>query len=78
MSSRYKINPIVILGVPTLEPRPLSWEWMDRYNNLQFPLGASVSRLRIHGQDVATARNAIVQAALDANAEYVLMLGDAN
>lgn len=77
-SSRYKINPIVLLGVPTLEPRPLSWEWMDRFMNLQFPLGASVARLRIHGQDVATARNAIVQAALDMNAEYVMMLGDDN
>lgn len=75
-SSRYAINPLVLVAVPTLEPRPLSWEWMDRFTNLQFPLGASVSRLRIHGQDVATARNAIVQSALDSNATYVLMLGD--
>lgn len=77
-STRYKINPLVVVGTPTLEPRPLSWEWMDRYMNMQFPLGASVSRLRIHGQDVATARNAIVEAALGMNADYVLMLGDDN
>ena len=78
MSSRYKINPIVLLGVPTLESRPVSWDWMDYFMNLQFPLGASVSRARIIGKDVAEARNALVQMALDCGADYLLMLGDDN
>jgi predicted SAM-dependent methyltransferase len=77
-SSRYKINPLVCLATPTLEPRPISWPWMEAYQALQFPLGASVSRLRIHGQDVAEARNAIVASALEMGADYVLMLGDDN
>lgn len=77
-NSKYKINPIVLVATPTLEPRPLSWDWMDRTMALQFPLGASVSRLRIHGQDVADARNAIVESALSMGADYVLMLGDDN
>lgn len=77
-ASRYRINPIVLLGVPTLEHRPVSWEWMDYFMNLQFPLGASVSRGRIIGRDVAEARNALVQMALDANADYLMMLGDDN
>lgn len=77
-ASRYRINPLVLLATPTLEPRPLSWDWCDFYYNMQFPLGASVSRLRIHGKDVAEARNAIVESALGMNADYILFLGDDN
>ena len=77
-SSRYRINPLVLVATPTLEPRPLSWDWVDYMAQLQFPLGASVSKLRIHGKDVAEARNEIVAAALDMNADYVLMIGDDN
>lgn len=77
-SSRYKINPLVVLATPTLENRPVSWDWMDYLMAMQFPLGASVSRLRIHGKDVAEARNEIVRSALEMGADYVLMLGDDN
>ena len=77
-SSRYRINPLVVLSVPTLENRPVSWEWTDYYLNLQFPLGASISRQRVIGHDVAEARNVIVEQALQMNADYVLMLGDDN
>ena len=76
--TRYRVNPLVVLATPTLESRPISWQWMEAYQNLQFPLGASVARLRIHGQDVAEARNAIVASALEMGADYVLMLGDDN
>ncbi len=77
-SSRYTINPLVVLATPTLEHRPISWDWTDAMQSLQFPLGASVSRMRIHGKDVAEARNAIVASALEMNADYVLMIGDDN
>jgi predicted SAM-dependent methyltransferase len=77
-SAKYKINPLVVVATPTLEPRPLSWEWLDAMANLTFPLGASVSRLRIHGKDVAEARNEIVASALNMGADYILMIGDDN
>lgn len=77
-SSKYKVNPLVLVATPTLEPRPLSWEWMDAIGNLSFPLGASVSRLRVHGKDVAVARNEIVASALNMNADYILFIGDDN
>lgn len=77
-SSKYKINPKVLVGVPTLELRPLSWEWTDAYYGMAFPLGAQQTRLRIHGQDVAAARNAIVEAALQYEADYILFIGDDN
>lgn len=77
-NSKYKINPLILVGTPTLEPRPLSWEWMDYFASLQFPLGASISKIRIHDRDVAVARNEIVQSALNMNADFVLMIGDDN
>src|SRR3977135_2460928 len=77
-SSRYRINPVVLVSVPTLEPRPLSWEWSDAYYGMAFPLGAQQTRLRIHGQDGADVRNAIVETALQKGADYILFIGDDN
>lgn len=77
-STRYRINPLVLVATPTLEPRPLSWAWMDAVNSLQFPLGASVSKYRVHGKDVAEARNEIVSMALGMGADYILFIGDDN
>lgn len=75
-SSRYKINPLVLLGVPTLEPRPLSWQWMDWYMSLEFGLGVGMMRSRIQGRTVADARNEICSQALNAKADYVLFISD--
>lgn len=72
------MNPLVLVATPTLETRPISWDWVDFAYNMSFPLGASVSRLRIHGKGVAEARNEIVAAALGMNATYILFLGDDN
>lgn len=77
-SSRYTINPLVLVATPTLEQRPLSWEWADATSSMQFPLGASISKLRIHGKPIAEARNEIVRAALEMGATYVLFVGDDN
>lgn len=75
-ASRFAINPRVLLGVPTLEEHPLSWQWMDYYQGLDFGLGAAAARLRVYGQKVDDARNAIVTEAMRINAAYVLFLGD--
>lgn len=74
--SRWHINPIVLVGVPTLEKRPISWEWMDYFMSLDFGLGVSVARSRVAGQIVADARNEIVRQALACNADYVLFISD--
>lgn len=76
VSHKYKVNPLVLVGLPTLADRPMSWEWTDAYMSLQLPLGASVSRLRIKGQKIADARNQIALEALQQNADYVLFIGD--
>jgi predicted SAM-dependent methyltransferase len=77
-SSKYRINPLVLVATPTLETRPISWDWHDAVMSLQFPLGASVSRTRVHGKAVADARNEIVATALGMNADYILFIGDDN
>lgn len=71
-----KINPLVLIGIPTLEKRPISWEWSDCIDSLSFPLGAASSRLRIHDKEIAQARNEIVESALSMEADYVLMISD--
>lgn len=73
----YKINPVVVVGVPTLLTKaPISWEWCDAYYGLAFPLGMSVTRIRIPDQYVADARNAIVEYSLKAGAEWTLFISD--
>ena len=64
MGSPYKINPLVMIAVPTLSRAPLSWDWTDYYMGMQFPLGASIARMRVHDQIVADARNSLVEEAL--------------
>lgn len=76
MMTPLKINPVVVVGVPTLLDHPLSWEWSDFYMGLQFPLGTSMCRVRIGKKYVDEARNEIVAAALDMNADYVLFISD--
>jgi hypothetical protein len=74
--SRFKINPLVIVGVPTLSKAPLSWGWAENHWGMSFPLGASMSRLRVADAYVDMARNAIVEQAIQANADYVFFVGD--
>jgi hypothetical protein len=75
-STKYKINPLVAVCVPTLSDHPLSWEWADAYYGLQFPLGCSSGRIRWPNLPVDKARNACVHDALKSNADYVLFVGD--
>ncbi len=76
MSDLYKIDPVVVIGVPTLQKRPLSWQWHDAFSQIVFPLGASHARFRIENELVAEARNQIAVKALEINAEWVLFISD--
>jgi hypothetical protein len=76
VTHKYKVNPLVVIGLPTLGHHPLSWEWTDSYMSIALPLGAAVWKLRIEGQKIADARNQIVVEALKVNADYVLFIGD--
>ena len=74
--SHYKIDPKVLVGVPTLMDRPLSWKWTDAYLGMAFPLGCSMARKRVQGKEIGLARNIIVEEALSLNADYVLFISD--
>lgn len=74
--SRFVINPKVLLGVPSLEKHPLSWQWLDAYMAIDFPLGSSAIRYKCFGKPVDEARNDIVERALAENCDYVLFLSD--
>lgn len=76
MSNRYIINPTVLIGVPTLSRAPMSWAWSEYFYSIRQPLGTAIARMRVEGQDVASARNEIAQAAIDQHADYVLFVGD--
>ncbi len=74
--SMHKINPLVLVGIPSLEPRPISWGWVENQYSLGFPLGSSHTRLRVADAYVDDARNALVAKALEINADYVFFISD--
>lgn len=76
MGNLYKINPLVFIGVPTLQAEPISWQWSDAYASLQIPLGAAHTRERVGGELVATARNILAARALECNADWLLFISD--
>lgn len=76
MGNYYNIDPVVVIGVPTLLEQPLSWHWSDAFYSISFPLGSSHARFRIHDEIVGEARNQIAQQALSINADWVLFLSD--
>lgn len=76
MADFYKINPLVLIGVPTLQRIGPRWEWMDAYASLQIPLGAAHARLRVYGEYVADARNQIATRALETNCDWLLFISD--
>ena len=76
MSEPFKINPLVLVGVPTLEGRPISWGWTENQYQLRFPLGSSHTRLRVQDAYVDDARNAICAQALAIGADYVFFVSD--
>ena len=65
-----------MMGIPTLKSSRRSTTWIDGMSSLQMPLGSSLGRVWIEDETIAEARNALCQAALDANVELLFMLGD--
>ena len=71
-----KVNPIVLVGIPTLQDAPISWEWHDASKSMQFPLGTAVSHIRVVEKIIADARNIIAKQAIAMNADKVLFISD--
>ena len=71
-----KVNPIVLVGIPTLQDAPISWEWHDSQKAMQFPLGTAVSHIRVVEKLIADARNIICKQAIAMDADSVLFISD--
>lgn len=69
-------GPLVMLGIPTLSTSRRSPVWIDAMAGLQMPLGASFARTWTQDQIIDEARNSLCRAAIDADARYLVMLGD--
>jgi predicted SAM-dependent methyltransferase len=76
MHDYYAIEKKVVVGVPTLQKRPISWEWCDMYGGLLMPLGTSTVKLRVGGQKIDEARNALCEEAIKLNAQWLLFIAD--
>lgn len=68
------LAPKIVMGIPTWGR--VSVEWSLAMAALQWPLGSSMGRTFIKGEEIAAARNQIVQHALEGKAEYLFFLGD--
>ena len=66
--------PQVVVGVPTFGTTTI--EWSLAFASIAYPLGAGMRPLVVKGERVDEARNQIVKAALELNADYVLFLAD--
>lgn len=76
MSQQGKLGTRLLLGIPTLSTARRSVSWIDALAGLQMPLGSSMARYWVQDRPIAEARNALCQAALDNDVEYLVMLGD--
>lgn len=71
-----KICPTFTVGVPTVSSARLTVGWAAGFRHLGMPLGSTVAEKFVFDTDVATARNDIVQMALELDTDYVFFLGD--
>lgn len=72
-----RINPLIALGIPSWGRVTLAWSRAYKY--LGGPLGSTMVELDpVIGRPIAEARNTLMQQAIDANAEFLFMLGDDN
>lgn len=70
-----KIDPLIAIGLPTWGK--VSVAWAQAYRHLGGPLGANTVELApVVGQPIAKARNELMKAAIDNNADFLFMLGD--
>lgn len=70
-----KIDPLIAIGIPTFGKVSISWA--NGYRQLGGPLGSNSLMLApVVGKDIATARNELMEAAFQANADFLFFLGD--
>ena len=69
-----RIDPLLAIGIPTWGR--VSTRWARAYRHLGGPLGSTIVEFEIQNTPIAEARNALMQQAIDAHADFLFMLGD--
>ena len=64
-----------MIAIPTLG-RPVPLDWAMAFKSLSPPINFNANYSVIHGREVADARNAFAQQAIDIGAKYLFFLGD--
>jgi hypothetical protein len=68
-------GPGLLVAIPTLG-RPVPLDWALALKNVSPPINFNVNFSIIYGSEVADARNAFAQQAIDIGAKYLFFLGD--
>lgn len=71
-----KMTPLIGLGVPSLSTAKPSLQWSLSFRSLGGPLGSATAVIVVMDQDVADARNTIVERALERDCKFLMFLGD--
>lgn len=75
IKKRLSTGPGLVIGIPTLG-RPVPLDWAFALRGLSTPINFNVIMQVIKGSEVAPARNAIAQLAIEKDAKYLFFLGD--
>lgn len=75
MKKKLSTGPGIMLGIPTLG-RPVPLDWALSFKSMNPPINFNVCFNLIRGKEVADARNAIAQSAIESDAKYLFFLGD--
>jgi len=68
--------PGLMIGIPTLESRPIHIDWAFAFKGINPPLNYNTIFSCIKNQPVAIARNLIAEEAVRQNCKYLFFLGD--
>lgn len=66
----------LVIGVPTLESRPITLDWAFAFKSIHPPINYNTVFSVVKNHPVHIARNMIVEEALRSNAKYLLFIGD--
>ena len=66
----------ILMGIPTTNAARMSTAWIDGIHNLQMPLGSALGKHWVQDRPIAEARNVLCRAAIEANVDYLFMVGD--
>lgn len=72
---KHNAGPTLMIAIPTLG-RPVPLDWALNFKSMNPPINFNCDFSIIYGKEIAEARNALAQAAIDRGCKYLFFLGD--